>query len=361
MNNIVIVSNPVPKNNKSSEVSLTKLLKITESVSSNVCVIAGNIEDIEHEKTTKVISINRKKIRNPLLNYINYFAFQIKAFRACIHNIPKDTKAFFWIADSMPSCMLAAKIKKAEIYYFIYGNVNSIQGEKSSNRTTYLIEKMAGMADYVCAENEAVFDQWGDKFSNANKRVIHLYSDVCEEKSVTNNCIFGMICRVSNGKHVPETIDAFNKVHKLYPEWRLQIIGNGDQFEECVHKVAEMNTHDCIELLGWIPHDEISKYISKWDVAILPSDTEGLPNTLIECMGMGVPCLATAVGAIPNIIDDSINGWILPNTDEQTIYDSIIKVITDQNRKSISEEAYQTIKARYSFGSAKQQFVSEIR
>lgn len=361
MNNIVIVSNPVPKNNKSSEVSLAKLLKLMESVSSNVSVIAGNIDDIEHEKTTRVISINRIKKNNRFLNYINYFAFQIKVFWSCLHSISKNTKTFFWIADSMPLCMLAAKIRKAEIYYFIYGNVNNIQGEKSSRRTTYLIEKMAEMADYVCAENEAVFDQWGDKFSNANKRVIHLYSDVCEKKSVTNACIFGMICRVSNGKHVPETIDAFNKVHKLYPEWKLQIIGNGDQFEDCVKKVAEINAHDFIDLLGWIPHDEISKYISKWDVAILPSDTEGLPNTLIECMGMGIPCLATAVGAIPNIISDDKNGWILPNTDEQSIYESMVKVINDQNRENISGEAHQTIKIRYSFESAKQQLVSEIQ
>lgn len=361
MNKIVIISNPVPPSNQSGKVSLAKLIRLAEAVTGDVTVIAGNIDGIERSDKTSIISIPREKKTQKAVNYICYFLFQCRCFISALKKITKDSKVFFWIADSMPLCMLAAKLKGAETYYFVYGNVNSIQGEKCRRRTAYITQKMARMADYVCAENEAVFDQWGDKFSNANKRVIHLYSDLFEMKSVTNDRIFGMICRVSNGKHVPETIGAFYKIHKLYPEWKLQIIGNGDQFEECIKMVVEINAHDFIELLGWIPHDEISKYISGWGAAILPSDTEGLPNTLIECMGMGVPCLAAAVGAIPNIINDGENGWILPDIDEQSIYDSMIKVINDQNRGNISEEARQTIKASYSFERAKQQLVSEIQ
>lgn len=159
MNKIVIISNPVPISNQSSKVSLAKLIRLAEAVTDDVTVIAGNIDGIEHSERTVIVSLPREKKTKKVINYICYFLFQCRCFISAMKKITKDSKVLFWIADSMPLCMLAAKLKRAETYYFIYGNINKIDKGMTGKITSSAIKRMATVSDHVCAEDNAVFDE----------------------------------------------------------------------------------------------------------------------------------------------------------------------------------------------------------
>lgn len=358
MNKIVIISNPVPASNQSSKVSLSKLIRLAEAITDDLTVIAGNIDGIEHSERTSIVSFPREKKNKKLLNCLCYLRFQCKCFVSALKTIKKDSKVLFWIADSMPLCMLAAKIKRADTYYFIYGNISKIDKGMTGKITSGAVKMMARTATYVCAEDDAVFNEWESEFNDKDKKIIHLYSEFVMDMTLLRspkNKIAGMICRISGGKHVQEVIEAFCMFYNHHSEWKLEIAGNGEQYNECVGLIQKEHAEGYIKMLGWVPHEQLPEIVSDWAFAVAPSDSEGLPNTIIECMSLGVPCLASPVGAIPSIISDEKNGWLLKSTDKDTIYQAMcdIEETEIEQMLAIRSAARDTIYKRYSFIVAK--------
>ena len=78
---------------------------------------------------------------------------------------------------------------------------------------------------------------------------------------------------------------------------------------------------------------------------MFPTDTEGMPNGLIEMMGCGIPVIASAVGGIADIIQDSENGFILRDCTADAICKGIEKAIlaSENTYQKMSKMAYTTI------------------
>ena len=62
-----------------------------------------------------------------------------------------------------------------------------------------------------------------------------------------------------------------------------------------------MNAEDYIDMLGWVEHEKILQTTRKWQYLLFPSDTEGMPNSVLEMMGQGIPVIAAPVGGINDI------------------------------------------------------------
>lgn len=70
-----------------------------------------------------------------------------------------------------------------------------------------------------------------------------------------------------------------------------------------------------VALPGGIPHDEVARYLQAADLFVQPTYSEGTPNALQEAMACGLPCVASAVGGIPEAIDDCVSGLLVPPRD----------------------------------------------
>jgi len=100
--------------------------------------------------------------------------------------------------------------------------------------------------------------------------------------------------RLVDFKNQPMLIDAFMKVRPKYTEYELKIYGPDslDGTKEILeNKIKEYNAVDFIHLMGG--SDELEKLVPEADIYAFSSDWEGLPNTLIEAMAMGMPIVAT--------------------------------------------------------------------
>lgn len=97
-------------------------------------------------------------------------------------------------------------------------------------------------------------------------------------------------------------IDAFEILHSRHFESELLLIGDGEIKSEIESLVSERGLGGCVKLLGL--QSDVHAFLHDADLFTLPSHYEGVPMTLIEAMGTGLPIVATAVGGVPDMLDD---------------------------------------------------------
>lgn len=132
---------------------------------------------------------------------------------------------------------------------------------------------------------------------------------------------------------------AISIVQKSFPDFILQVIGNGDPHE--YDNIITQNTlRENIKFLG--EQTDVAKYYQSANVFVLPSRSEGMSNSLLEAMSYGVPCVATKVSGVEDIIDNSINGFIVDVEDFQDMAEKILEVLTkpdlEEKFKKMSRE-----------------------
>lgn len=105
---------------------------------------------------------------------------------------------------------------------------------------------------------------------------------------------------------------------------------------------------DRCAISGFIPHDEALAAMRAADVFLIPSYSEGFPNSLIEAMACGTPAIATPVGAVPEIMEHEHGGLIVPPGDVEALAAAIERLANDPAlRKRLGEEAREIVRQRF--------------
>lgn len=138
-------------------------------------------------------------------------------------------------------------------------------------------------------------------------------------------------CRVTKQKNLVMMINVFEKVLKEYPEYKLIIYGDGPEKETLINYVKKKKIdkkvifHDFKKNL----HNEIidaSMFLSS-------SDFEGISNSMLEAMAIGLPTICTdcPCGGARMMIENNVNGILVPVGNEEAMYKAIKKVIENQD------------------------------
>ena len=85
-------------------------------------------------------------------------------------------------------------------------------------------------------------------------------------------------------------------------------------------------------LLGYVPN--AARYLKGLNIFVLPSVKEGLPYTILEAMAAGVPVIATRVGGIPDLIEDGVNGIIVPPKDPNVLADAMTSLLNNPSQRA---------------------------
>lgn len=136
--------------------------------------------------------------------------------------------------------------------------------------------------------------------------------------------------RFAPEKDFPELIRIFAEINSLHPDWKLNLVGDGDEMPKIKALVAELGLENSVILHGFKTSDEIAKISLDSSIYVMTSLTESFGLVLIEAMSFGIPCIAysSARGAT-EIITDSKDGFIIENRSRVDMVKAIDRLITD--------------------------------
>jgi len=96
---------------------------------------------------------------------------------------------------------------------------------------------------------------------------------------------------------------------------RLVLIGEGTLRDTLEQQARELGVADGVAFLGPKPQPAVADWISAADLLTLPSHAEGSPNVVVEALASGTPVVASRVGGVPDLVDDGVNGLLVPAGD----------------------------------------------
>jgi glycosyltransferase involved in cell wall biosynthesis len=148
------------------------------------------------------------------------------------------------------------------------------------------------------------------------------------------------IARLSEEKGLSFLIQAAELVLKQKANVQFSIYGDGPLLESLEEEINAAQMVDHVYLIGGFKHNELPDIMSKADIFLLPSITEGMPLTIIEAMGYGCPIVATSVGGIPELIQDGVNGLLCDPANPESIAEKINILIDNPDlRRRMGSEA----------------------
>ena len=140
-----------------------------------------------------------------------------------------------------------------------------------------------------------------------------VYGGFFEEERIQHEKIRNIVSvgRLTEQKNFPLIIDAVIDLHSKYPDIRLDIYGDGELRDQLERYIREHGGSEYCHLRGR-SSDLINVY-GKCDAFVLPSDFEGMPNSLMEAMACAVPCISTDCETGPSdLIESGRNGILIP-------------------------------------------------
>ena len=150
--------------------------------------------------------------------------------------------------------------------------------------------------------------------------------------------------RFTYQKGVDLLIKAFAKLKGKVPAARLILVGEGPEKSSLQNLTMENGIAGNVIFSGFVPHSKICDFLRETSVFVLPSRFEGLPNALLQAMAASLPCIATSVGGVPEVVKDGVNGILVPPEREDLLADALETVLLDKNlARKLGENAHRSM------------------
>ena len=141
-------------------------------------------------------------------------------------------------------------------------------------------------------------------------------------------------------------IEALNSLNRADVAWRCTFLGDGELEAELRALTAEYDLSEWVAFPGFC--EDVFSVLLTADLFVLPSLHESSPNALIEAMGIGMPCIASDVGGIVDLIEDGKNGIRVPPQDPAALTAALHRVLTEPDLASeLGKNAHATIQQKF--------------
>lgn len=140
--------------------------------------------------------------------------------------------------------------------------------------------------------------------------------------------VIGMVANLRPEKAPEVLVEAARRIVERHLDVVFRIAGEGHLRTELEKQVEALGLSGRFELPGHVV--DVPRFLSELDIAVLCSNTEGLPNVLVEYMAAGRPVVATRVGGTEELIDDGVHGLLVPPGDPKSLAEAIERLLNDR-------------------------------
>lgn len=252
--------------------------------------------------------------------------------------------------------VIAKKISKAQVIFA--PRSGRLQNELLGKRSKFG-KKVFKNCDKVICQSSI----WKDFFmqnieANDSKFVVQKnwleVANYSPEKSLSNISRILFMAWIERDKGIFDLIDAVELlVSSGYINFKLSIAGKGKDEEEAKEYLNSKNLSGYIEFKGWVLGNDKAELLKNSDIFVLPSYFEGLPNALLESMASGLACIATGVGAVPDVIKDGVNGQLIEKGNVHQLYNALCRLLDDEKFQcQLRENARDYVETEHSLDKA---------
>ena len=146
-----------------------------------------------------------------------------------------------------------------------------------------------------------------------------------------DTAVIGTVARLVQRKGIDVLLRAFGLVrhrHRVH----LIVVGDGALGEELRALAHELGIEDSISWLGFQP-DPV-KWLEAMDVFAFPSRLEGVPNAVLEAMGVGLPIVATSIGGVTDLLEEGSTGFLIPPDDPDALAAALDRLLSDASLRA---------------------------
>ena len=153
---------------------------------------------------------------------------------------------------------------------------------------------------------------------------------------------------LKKSKGVALLLEAWQQLHPEIPEWELWLAGpDREGFADTVSAVV-CRRHR-ISFHGAVQGEQKEKMLQQASIFVLPSEAEGLPNSMLEAMAYRIPVIVTPVGAVPGIITDRENGLMIEIGSLQQLQNAITQLAgSPETRMRLGSAGFDSVQANHS-------------
>jgi glycosyltransferase involved in cell wall biosynthesis len=119
-------------------------------------------------------------------------------------------------------------------------------------------------------------------------------------------------------------LEAARELKDTHPDLHFVLVGDGKDDRKFRRTASGLGN---VEFVGFV--DNVADYLAKFDVFIYPSLREGLGSSLLDAMHFGLPIVASKVGGIPEIVEDQVNGLLIPPGSPRDLINALQRVVDD--------------------------------
>lgn len=195
------------------------------------------------------------------------------------------------------------------------------------------------LSGFQCITKRAENSFFNAKTDNNNRKHFTIYNCLPDYIEITTSkdwtkkdgiITIGVVSRLEGIKGMDLVMPAYKKIHAVYPNTRLLIVGDGSQ-RDLMEKQAE-SCKESVAFAGRQPQDKLQNFYDRIDILLMPSRSEGFGLTAIEGMARGCVPVVADTGGLPEVVRDGCDGLLHKPEDVEDLALKVCLLLEDRER-----------------------------
>jgi glycosyltransferase involved in cell wall biosynthesis len=158
--------------------------------------------------------------------------------------------------------------------------------------------------------------------------------------------VVGWVGRMTGVKRTDDVLEALRLLRRRGVDAVLLMVGDGPDREHVEERASQLGIVRHCLFLGY--QEDVSGWYRAFDAMILPSANEGTPVVVIEALAAGCPVVATAVGGVPDVVREGVDGFLVPPRDTEALAERLARLAEDPKlRAEMGAAGRESVPPRY--------------